>query len=382
LHCPQCGSKEHFKDGRRHLADGVAVQRFLCRSCGNRFSEGPSRKNQYSINSGSYSNSISQVCASRSAKNLIEETQSTAQREGTIADINGKAVEYAWWLKKQGYSEATIEGKSKLLKIMVKRGAVLFDPESIKDTIAKQPWSLGRKANAVDSYSTFLKMIGGKWQAPRYEGIHKIPFIPTENELDQIISGCSNRYSTFLQLLKETAARSGEAWQLRWTDLDPVTKTIRITPEKGSNPRIVRLSQKLFNMLEAYPKNYGQNIFSNPNQSLDNYRDGFGDQRKRITHKLKNPRIQQITFHTFRHWKATMEYHKTKDILHVKHVLGHKRIENTLMYIQLAEELFKGEIEYVSRVAKSEGEACLLMEAGFDFVCDFNGNKLFRKKKY
>jgi integrase len=135
-------------------------------------------------------------------------------------------------------------------------------------------------------------------------------------------------------------------------------------------------------MLEAYPKNYGQNIFSNPNQSLDNYRDGFGDQRKRITHKLKNPRIQQITFHTFRHWKATMEYHKTKDILHVKHVLGHKRIENTLMYKQLAEELFKGEIEYVSRVAKSEGEACLLMEAGFDFVCDFNGNKLFRKKKY
>jgi integrase len=185
-----------------------------------------------------------------------------------------------------------------------------------------------------------------------------------------------------LWVTNKPAARSGEAWQLKWSDLDPVTKTIRTTPEKGSNPRIVRLSQKLFNMLEAYPKNYGQNIFSNPNQSLDNYRDGFGDQRKRITHKLKNPRIQQITFHTFRHWKATMEYHKTKDILHVKHVLGHKRIKNTLMYIQLAEELFKGEIEYVSRVAKSEGEACLLMEAGFDFVCDFNGNKLFRKKKY
>jgi integrase len=197
------------------------------------------------------------------SKNLAEETQSTAQRENTIADINGKVVEYAWWLQKEGYSEATVEGKSKLLKLMVKRGAVLFDPDSIKATIAKQPWSLGRKANAVDSYSTFLKMTGGKWQAPRYEGIHKIPFIPTENELDQLISGCSNRYATFLQLLKETAARSGEAWHLKWIDLDPVTKTIRITPEKGSNPRIVRLSQKLFSMLESYPKNYGQNIFSN-----------------------------------------------------------------------------------------------------------------------
>jgi hypothetical protein len=67
-----------------------------------------------------------------------------------------------------------------------------------------------------------------------------------------------------------------------------------------------------------------------------------------------------------------MEYHRTKDILHVKQILGHKRIENTLKYIQLTEELFKGEIEYVSKVAKTESEACVLMEAGFDFACDFD----------
>ena len=71
----------------------------------------------------------------------------------------------------------------------------------------------------------------------------------------------------------------------------------------------------------------------------------------------------------------------TKDTLHVKQVLGHKRIENTLIYIQLAEELFKDEIEYISKVAKTEGEACGLIDAGFDFVCDFNGNKLFRKRE-
>jgi len=48
-----------------------------------------------------------------------------------------------------------------------------------------------------------------------------------------------------------------------------------------------------------------------------------------ITHKLQNPRILKITFHTLRHWKDTMEYNRTKDILYVKQVLGHKRIENT-----------------------------------------------------
>ena len=91
------------------------------------------------------------------------------------ANIKGKIIEYAWWMKKEGYSEATIIGRSKLLKIMAKRGADIFDPESVKTTIAKQAWSLGRKANAVDAYTTFLKMIGGQWQPPRYQGIHKIP---------------------------------------------------------------------------------------------------------------------------------------------------------------------------------------------------------------
>ncbi len=30
-----------------------------------------------------------------------------------------------------------------------------------------------------------------------------------------------------------------------------------------------------------------------------------------------------------------MEYHKTKDILHVKEILGHKSINNTILYTQL-----------------------------------------------
>lgn len=62
----------------------------------------------------------------------------------------------------------------------------------------------------------------------------------------------------------------------------------------------------------------------------------FYDQRKKIAEKLQNPRILKISFHTLRHWKATMEYYKTKDILHVMRLLGHKNIKNTLIYTQLA----------------------------------------------
>jgi len=298
------------------------------------------------------------------------------------ADAKGKIIEYIWWLQKEGYSQTTIIGRSKLLEILVKRGANLYDPESVKEAIAKQPWCEGRKANAVDAYSTFLKMTGGKWDPPRYKGIRKIPFVPTEAEVDQLIAACSKRMGTFLQLLKETGIRPGEAWQLKWTDIDTATKTVRITPEKGSNPRIFAISRKLSEMLEYLPKNHGERVFSEPNQPLDHHRDGFNQQRKRIAQKLRNPRIMAITFKTLRHWKGTMEYHRTKDILHVMETLGHKNIKNTLVYVHLAEALFKDQQEYVSKVAKTEKEACELIDAGFEYVCDFNQNKIFRKRKY
>jgi len=56
--------------------------------------------------------------------------------------------------------------------------------------------------------------------------------------------------------------RAGEAWQLEWTDVDFVKRTIRVTPEKGSNPRIFKVSDKLLAMLGRLPKN--QTEYSEP----------------------------------------------------------------------------------------------------------------------
>jgi hypothetical protein len=49
-----------------------------------------------------------------------------------------------------------------------------------------------------------------------------------------------------------------------------------------------------------------------------------------------------------------MEYHKTKDILHVMKRLGHKQIENTLIYTQLIQ--YEND-EYHSAVAETTEEA-------------------------
>ena len=101
-------------------------------------------------------------------------------------------------------------------------------------------------------------------------------------------------------------------------------------------------------------------------------------QRIRISRKLGNPRLQQITFRTLRHWKATMEYHKTKDILHVMRILGHKNIKNTLIYTQLV--TFEDD-DCVCKAAANMKEATELIETGYEYVCDMESVKLFRKRK-
>jgi integrase len=105
----------------------------------------------------------------------------------------------------------------------------------------------------------------------------------------------------------------------------------------------------------------------------------FMRQRKKASHKLQNPRLQKISFHTLHHFYGTMLYHKTKDILYAKEKLGHRSITSTLIYTQLVS--FDRE-DYTSKVAKNTKEAGQLVEAGFEYVCTTPQKlMLFRKRK-
>jgi hypothetical protein len=73
-----------------------------------------------------------------------------------------------------------------------------------------------------------------------------------------------------------------------------------------------------------------------------------------------------------------MEYHKTKDILHVMQLLGHKDIRNTLVYTHLVN---LQNDEWVCRVATSKEERVSLIESGFTFVAKEGDQWYFRKRK-
>lgn len=393
LICPECSSARLYRAGFRYLANKTAIQRWQCCSCGYRFSENtpkgyvkPVQENSdWHLKTPDTLSSNRQVCVAlaRGAKNLVavETQQEIAPREGTLSPQ--KIETYVWYMRKQGRAEETIKGRVKLIKRLMKLGADLYDPESVKKVIAKQSWSNGRKDLACDAYATFLAMVGGVWERPTYQIIDKEPFIPQPSEVKQLIAGCSPRMACFLQGLLETAMRPGEFWRFPWKDYDQPTRTIRITPEKGSKSGTYKITKELATMLEALPRNYGDRVFSTPDMDLDHWRGNFCRQRKRITQKLQNPRLLQISFKTLRHFKATMVAWQTNSPWIVNDYLRHKNSKNTDRYIHLAQVLFRDQHEYITSVAHNIREACRLIEQGYKYQTGEydDGGKIFAKPK-
>jgi integrase len=286
---------------------------------------------------------------------------------------------FGFWMRKQGYRPSTIQATISTLKAIAKK-ASLLNPDDVKTHLASRKVSESRKEKICVDLARFYKFKGILFQIPRYHRVDTLPFVPLEKEVDQLISSCGKKTATFLQLLK-TGVRPGEAWALRWKDLDFERAAVTVTPEKGSNARQLKISSHLIAMLNALPHLYEycfRNPKIDPEKSMRTYQRTFEEQRRRAASKLQNPRISAITFRTLRHFRASTLYHRTKDILLVKMQLGHKSLTSTLVYTHLIS--FKDD-DYVCKVATTREERGKLIENGFTFVAKEGEEWYFRKRK-
>jgi len=293
--------------------------------------------------------------------------------------------------QKNGRAEETVRARIQTLR-QVSQICDINNPEIVKLWLSDNKnehhftkactWRNSTKRKFIDTYTMFLHFIFQTWAPPKYTINEKIPFIPTEQEIDILIAGSSKLLAAILQTLKETGMRIGELTQLTPLHLDIERKVLGITPEKGSNPRILPISDKLIGMIKNLPHDpraHYKTIFQ-PNKGL--LRDSLSAQRKAIAARLNNPRLLQINFHTLRHWKGTMEYHATKDILHVKQVLGHKSVLSTMIYINLEAALFlQTDENFTCKVAHNEQEETELINAGFQHVNNRGELAFYKKRK-
>jgi integrase len=312
------------------------------------------------------------------SKNLaaVEEERKQAGIKPPLSDqaaVKGLIAKFLAWMEAEGYPKTNTYPT--ILRVLVSHGANLLDPESVKRVIGKRNVSNGTKVLYTYAYDAFCKMQKLSWEKPKYTQEETLPFVPDETELDMLIAGCrSRRMSTFLQTLKETYADPGEALRLRWIDISGNTITIN-KPVKGHLPRQLQVSNRLIAMLNSLPKT-SESIFAT---SYGVMAASFEKTRKRLAEQHKNPRLLAIAFKSFRHWGGSMIAHYTNgNVLTVKKLLGHKRIENTMKYISM---LNLKENEFEVTTATTVEEAKTILSSGFEYIVEKNGIMLFRRPK-
>lgn len=335
--CPQCGNSKVYCNGHRVLSDGTEAQRYLCRSCGFRFTDPKTLKIVPD------NNSSSQICVNE-AKNLANvqtriEKICTGENSAKLPqETRGLLAKYLAYLEREGFYNET--SYYDLLSSLAHDGANLLDPEDVKEKIARhtyiakdgkrRQWKNSTRMLATYAYDAFCKMQGITWSKPKYRQEESQVNAPDEKDLDALImSARSKRMATFLQCLKETYCDPSEILALEWREIKENVIFI-VHPCKGHRTGHYTISGRLISMLSALPKN-DKRVFPTTYTAMLRCLNSL---KKKTANRLQRPQILDITFKSFRHWGGSMlaYYHKGNAIL-VQKELRHKSINNTMKYI-------------------------------------------------
>ncbi len=280
-------------------------------------------------------------------------------------------------IKNNGLSDSTLATVSHKLNQIAKADVNLLDPEEVKTYIANSKVSNHSKQKLANCYDYFIVANGLEWERPKYKWERKIPLIPTTANIDKVISATGRKYATIFTILKETGLETKELETVHRADIDAERGVINAQGCKGHNSRSIKLCPKTADMLRAYlEKNTGNRPFPIARRMGEQWR----RTRNRLAKKLNEPQLRAIPLRNLRHYFATRTYDKTKDILLVRQLLGHKKLETTMFYTQLV--TFNEEEEYTCRTATNAKEAQELVEHGFVYVATTPDNlMLFRKRK-
>ena len=280
-------------------------------------------------------------------------------------------------MKKDGLADSTIRVTDRRLRMM-DRVLDLDEPEEIREYLAKKEGKNGYIEGLANSYDRYARYNGIFWNKPLIKRSSQPPYVPTTEEVTILTSDGGKKYSLILSIFRDTGMRpiEVERAKLRWFDLS--RGSVNVETAKYGVARTLKLKNQTVAMLREYLAKHNFGLDDNIFPKVRTMRTAFQRIRQRTAQKLQRPELMRITLYSLRHYFTTMLYHRTKDILLVKAKLGHRRLENTLIYTHLI--AFKDE-EYTVRAAETVDQATKLIESGFEYVTEMDGVKLFRKPK-
>lgn len=208
-----------------------------------------------------------------------------------------------------------------------------------------------RTVNQHSSAIRFFFAVGlGRYmnynQIPMMKVPKTLPDILTREEIGMLVSVCENsKHKALFLLAYGSGLRSGEIEKLRVRDID--SKEMRIFVKGGKNKRdhFTILPQATLNALRDYWREYRP---SSPEGWL------FPGMRN-ISHITraaialafdncvrKTGITKEVSPHSLRHAFGTHLYEDGVELMKIKELLGHYRIQSTTVYIHLANTATKG----------------------------------------
>jgi len=177
---------------------------------------------------------------------------------------------------------------------------------------------------------------------------HKLPMVLSQDEVARLIAAAGNlKYKTALSIAYGAGLRASEVLALKVSDIDSERMALRIEQGKGSKDRYAMLSPVLLECLRTWWKTAraqgkmldGGWLFpgQNPIDQLSSR------QLNRAIHAAADAANidKRVSMHTLRHSFATHLLEQKTDIRLIQVLLGHKKLDTTALYAQVATDLLR-----------------------------------------
>jgi site-specific recombinase XerD len=175
---------------------------------------------------------------------------------------------------------------------------------------------------------------------PQIKGQNSLPVVLSKEEVRELLHAPKFlRHRLMLGMLYGCGLRSYELCNLKLSEVDFERRTVFIKKQKGNFDRYLPLSKHLVRGLKAYISTECPVEFLFNSQVTDNGKPR-GLSRSTIHWVIKENRSKvnthkKITSHTLRHTYATHLLEEGLNIVALKELLGHARIETTIIYLHV-----------------------------------------------
>lgn len=280
---------------------------------------------------------------------IAPEPETTKTVTVSLADWSNKYLDYSLRYSPKTYSE-----KKSALKRMIQAFGKDTAVESIKpgqalELLQKQFQERSGYAankdrkNLGSAWNWGVKFIEGFPNVNPFEKVDKFPqdshdrYVPPEADYRKVEKAAQGQDKTMLIAFLHTAARRGELYRLKWSDVDFGNQRIRLKTRKRGSKSLeadwVPMTDELFNVLLEHKQNavnewvFVQGVGRHKNKPYTENR-GFPQEL------CKTAEVEPFGCHAIRHLTASVLAKKNVPMVIIQQLLRHKKLATTERYVR------------------------------------------------